>query len=259
MARQRGLLGLVLSTAWQPAATRRRDRRPRLARGSDRRAHSCGWSVNSLYACKTARADRHGETGPALLNAAQQDARTHVDHLGWLPIDATRFDLSAGLRGSAPRGVDPYEWATDAVIAEDYFAVIIANANATIAPNDALTTIASGGTTTQYTGKGAYSLYYNEARQFNTVDLWVQPNAARIIKMASINAAAALAQQLSSRLSRVGSAGTLNQTALASVMAQPFGYSTYNVRPLDAYAGIAATTVGQIYLLIYTYVRVRAC
>uniref|UniRef100_A0A0K3CEH1 BY PROTMAP: gi/472582605/gb/EMS20283.1/ response to drug-related protein [Rhodosporidium toruloides NP11] gi/647399075/emb/CDR43484.1/ RHTO0S08e02344g1_1 [Rhodosporidium toruloides] n=1 Tax=Rhodotorula toruloides TaxID=5286 RepID=A0A0K3CEH1_RHOTO len=180
--------------------------------------------------------------GPALLAAPAQLAGTN--HLGFRTLDNTRFDISSA-NGGAPRGVDVHKWAADAVQKEDYFGVIIANANATVAAVAAYEALSSG-TQATYEGMGAYTMYYSEGRNFETgfLDQYVLGSAA-----------SSLFAQLAPRLASLSATqyGAVNQTALSAVLAQPFGFSTYNLRPVDEFAGIPATTVGMLYLLIFTY------
>ncbi|BGP23902.1 responseto drug-related protein [Rhodotorula toruloides] len=190
--------------------------------------------------------------GPALLAAPAQLAGTN--HLGFHTLDNTRFDISSA-SGSTSRGVDVHKWAADAVQNEDYFGVIIANANATTAAVSAYEALSRGVQAT-YEGMGAYTMYYSEGRDFETVDQWVAPGMNRLLNQHVLgSAASSLFAQLAPRLSSLSAAqySAVNQTALSSVLAQPFGFSTYNLRPVDEFAGIPATTVGMLYLLIFTY------
>lgn len=70
------------------------------------------------------------------------------------------------------------------------------------------------------------------------------------------SAASSLFAQLAPRIASLsGSQYTaLNQTALSTILAQPFSFSTYNLRPVDEFAGIPATTVGMLYLLVRSFV-----
>ncbi|KAL7338898.1 hypothetical protein BJY59DRAFT_727317 [Rhodotorula toruloides] len=197
-------------------------------------------------------AGRTPVAGPALLAAPAQLAGTN--HLGFRTLDNTRFDVSSAT-GGAPRGVDVHVWAADAVQNEDYFGVIIANANATVAAISAYEALSSGAQAT-YEGMGAYTMYYSEGRNFETVDQWVAPGMNRFLNQYVLgSAASSLFAQLAPRLASLSATqyGAVNQTALSAVIAQPFGFSTYNLRPVDEFAGIPATTVGMLYLLIFTY------
>lgn len=104
-------------------------------------------------------------------------------------------------------------------------------------------------------GSGALSFYYSEARNFETMDQWVSPGVTRLINDYVIPAAASsLVAQLAPGLGGLSDAayGAINQTALASVLSRPFGESTWNLRPVDQFAGIPASTVGLLYLLVFT-------
>lgn len=104
-------------------------------------------------------------------------------------------------------------------------------------------------------GSGALSFYYSEARNFETMDQWVSPGVTRLINDYVIPAASSsLVAQVAPRLGGLSDAayGAINETALASVLSRPFGESTWNLRPVDQFAGIPASTVGLLYLLVFT-------
>lgn len=84
------------------------------------------------------------------------------------------------------------------------------------------------------------------------LDQWIGPGMTALVKKALPLAAAALSKQLAARLTSIPAAQyqAINKTLLASVIASPFGSSLFNIHPLSAFAGIAATTIGQIYLLV---------
>ncbi|GAA6016149.1 hypothetical protein JCM10207_004460 [Rhodosporidiobolus poonsookiae] len=191
--------------------------------------------------------------GPALLATPAQLAGTH--HLGFVELDNTRFDIS-NVTGEAQRGVNVYDWAWNAVVSEDHFGIIIANPNATDAAVSAYEQLASGTQSVSYEGSGALTMVYAEGRNFETEDQWVAPGMTSLINsQVSGAAASALLAQLQPRLTTLSDAeyAAINQTALASVLAQPFSYSQWNLRPVDQFAAIPATSVGLLYLLIFTY------
>ncbi|GAA6041977.1 hypothetical protein JCM8097_009127 [Rhodosporidiobolus ruineniae] len=191
--------------------------------------------------------------GPALLAAPSQLTGTH--HLGFVEHDNTLFDIS-NATAQPQRGVNVYQWAEHAVVNEDYFAVIIANPNATSASLSAYESLANGTQAVEYDGSGALSFYYNEGRNFETVDQWVAPGCTSLLTYHVQGAAgSALLAQLTPRLGALTDAqyAAINQTALSSVLSMPFSYSQWNLRPIDQFAAIPATSVGMLYLLIFTY------
>ncbi|BGP15153.1 hypothetical protein JCM10213v2_003110 [Rhodosporidiobolus nylandii] len=191
--------------------------------------------------------------GPALLAAPAQLAGTH--HLGYVEIDTTQFDIS-NVTGQARRGVNVYDWAEHAIVNEDYFGIIIANPNATVAAVEAYESLADGTQAVNYDGSGALTMYYAEGRNFETEDQWVAPGMTSLITQhVSGSAGSSLLAQLTPRLGGLTAAqyAAVNQTALSSVLAKPFNYSQWNLRPIHAFAGIPATSVGLLYLLIFTY------
>ncbi|KPV77518.1 uncharacterized protein RHOBADRAFT_51362 [Rhodotorula graminis WP1] len=190
--------------------------------------------------------------GPALISAPSRI--TYKYKVGYTTLDNTQFDIS-GATGGNPRGVDVHQWAAEAVQNEDYFAVVIANANATSAAVSAFEQLV-GGAQTSYMAQGALTLYYSEGRNFETVDQWLTPDITRLINTYTVpQASRELVAQLAPRLAGLGDAAYagINQTALSSVLSRPFSQATWNLRPVDEFAGIPATTVGMLYLLVFTY------
>ncbi|GAA5967376.1 hypothetical protein JCM3765_000506 [Sporobolomyces pararoseus] len=186
--------------------------------------------------------------GPALLRGPSLIKEKY--HLEYLEVDNTQFDISSAT-GGVQRGVDVHEWALKSAHNEDYFGIIVANANATVAASSAFDSIVGGNANVQYSGSGALSLYINEGRNILTYDQWVTPGMTYFLKTYVLgNAATSLSQLL---LPRLNANSQLNPTALSTVIANPFTYSEWNVGPIANYAGIPASTVGLLYLLIFTY------
>lgn len=61
--------------------------------------------------------------GPALIAAADASSALPF-HLGWTVLDNQQFDISEGT-GGVKRGVNVHTFAFDAVLNEDYYAIII--------------------------------------------------------------------------------------------------------------------------------------
>lgn len=57
---------------------------------------------------------------------------------------------------------------------------------------------------------------------------------------------------MATRLNGVSDAqyAAANSQTLASVISKPFAAATWNLRPIQAFAGIPATSVGMIYILV---------
>ncbi|GAA5970617.1 hypothetical protein JCM11641_007371 [Rhodosporidiobolus odoratus] len=195
---------------------------------------------------------RTAVVGPSLLAAS---AQLPGHHLGFVQLDSSAYDIS-NVTGAEPRGINVYDWAEKAVVNEDYFGIIIANPNATVAAVNAYEQLAGGAQSVLYEGSGALTMYYVEGRNFETEDQWVAPGMTSLINRQVVgDAGSALVAQLSPRLGGLTQAqySAINQTALSSVLSRPFSYSQWNLRPIDQFAAIPATSVGMLYLLIFTY------
>lgn len=106
-----------------------------------------------------------------------------------------------------------------------------------------------------YSGTGALSVYFAEARNFDTVDQFLIPGwialSAQVMPIAGVN----FAKQVSQRASGMTAAqwSAVSKKHLALVMSIPFAMTQINLRPFDEFAGIPATTIGLLYLLILTF------
>ncbi|GAA5963798.1 hypothetical protein JCM21900_000045 [Sporobolomyces salmonicolor] len=190
--------------------------------------------------------------GPALL-AGPSQLKDH--HIEFVVLDNVPYDISSAI-GGQPRGLDVHQYAMSAVQNEDYFGVIVANANATITAVSAYESLANGTQSVMYDGSGALTMYYSEGRNFETVDQWVAPGMTSFLSQHVCSAAAStLSAQLLPRLGALSAEqySAIDKVALGSVLAMPFSYTEYNLRPVDEFAAIPATSVGMIYLLIFTY------
>jgi hypothetical protein len=108
------------------------------------------------------------------------------------------------------------------------------------------------------------SFYYEEARNFYTTNQYLSFYTTQLLTAAGNQAAA----QFAARQLTTATTGTVNFTALstsisppamqaqgfsASLLTSPFRYSEFNLHPFDQLVGTAATTAGQIYLIIFTF------
>ncbi|POY73674.1 hypothetical protein BMF94_3209 [Rhodotorula taiwanensis] len=214
--------------------------------------HRLGVALVNLDSRGASAAGVDPALGPVLIEAPNQLGTKN--HLGFVEVDNAQFDISSVTGGQA-NGADVHQWARHAVINEDYFGVIIANANATVAALDAYNTVIGGGTT-QYVAEGALSMYYAEGRNFETLDQWVAPLMNSLINNQVLGTAATnFISLVATRLNGVSDAqyAAANSQTLASVISKPFAAATWNLRPIQAFAGIPATSVGMIYILIFTY------
>ncbi|BGP54944.1 hypothetical protein JCM8202v2_002531 [Rhodotorula sphaerocarpa] len=216
------------------------------------------WAIFKLDSLKVALVDLDSRganannvnavLGPVLLQAPQN--LPNPNNLGFVQVDNSRFAVSGG-----QSGLDVHEWARYAVHNADYFGVIIANANATSAAINAYQTVINGGTV-QYDATGALSMYYEEGRNFETVDQWVAPRMNSFVNNQVLPTAATdFMSLIANRISSVSAAtfSNIDATALANVVSTPFAPAIFNVRPIQHFAGIPATSVGLIYVLIFTY------
>jgi hypothetical protein len=68
-------------------------------------------------------------------------------------------------------------------------------------------------------------------------------------------ATASASSQLASQVLALGNASAVLQAIEPSSLIGAFGVSQYTLQPFDQLAGIAATTVGAIYLIIVSFPR----
>lgn len=182
--------------------------------------------------------------GPAVQNAIAQNIQTYPGyHLGW--DIASSEDLSMFKLTDNGQGINASTYARDLVTDQTVFGVIIINANATAAATEA---VQQG--QTSYDGRGAMSLYYEEARNFYSEDQYVQFLSIKLMHAAILQASS----QFASRFLQNADAATLTTASSGSIaITQPFGYSLFNLRPFDQLGAEAPTTAGAIYLIIFTF------
>jgi hypothetical protein len=139
------------------------------------------------------------------------------------------------------------------------FGAIVIHANATSAATQAYE---QG--LTNYSSLGAMSFYYEEARNFYTENQYVAFHTTQLMADAGSQAGAQFAAR---QLTAATASTPPNYTALttsispptgvegysSSLLTQPFSYSQFNIHPFDQLIGTAATTVGQVYLIIFTF------
>ncbi|KAK8850590.1 hypothetical protein IAR55_004509 [Kwoniella newhampshirensis] len=179
--------------------------------------------------------------GPALRQAVSQ-ALTTQPHLGWWEADAATLQTLRIAPGG--QGLDPYEYAMARVLNQDVWGVIIVNANATSGVWAGLT---EG---TMWEPTGAMTFLYEEARNFYAAGQYVSRLSTELMTSAGSAAATTLASQI---LALGNASAVLTTGAQAGAVIAPFSYNLHNLRPFDQLAGIAGTTVGTIYLIIFTF------
>ncbi|WVR08674.1 hypothetical protein IAU60_005732 [Kwoniella sp. DSM 27419] len=179
--------------------------------------------------------------GPAVRQTVLQSEDTEP-HLGWYEADSAtlqQFRVESG-----GQGLDPLEYAQQKVLNQDVWAVLIVNANATSGVWAGLT---EG---TMWSPSGAMTFVYEEARNFYGEGQYVSRLSLQIMQMAGQSAATTLASQI---LALDNASAVLTTGSQAGAVVNPFSYNEHNLRPFDQLAGIASTTVGTVYLIIFTF------
>ncbi|ORY31254.1 hypothetical protein BCR39DRAFT_527136 [Naematelia encephala] len=178
--------------------------------------------------------------GPAVRQAAST-ALGSEPHLGWYEADtATLQNFRLTETG---QGLDAYEYGMKIVTDQDVWAVIIVNANAT---SGAWSAITSG---TEWDPSGAITFIYEEARNFYGTDQYVSRLTTDLLTSATGSAATTLASQVLA----LGNASAVLGSAAQGSISGAFAYNLVTIHPFDQLAGIPATTVGTIYLIIFTF------
>ncbi|WWD20771.1 hypothetical protein CI109_105248 [Kwoniella shandongensis] len=183
---------------------------------------------------------------PAILGLALRQAVSKAmqtqPHLGWYEADQATLQMMRVTPGG--QGLDPFEYATQRVLNQDVWGVVIVNANATSGVWAGLT---EG---TMWEPTGAMTFLYEEARNFYAAGQYVSRLTTQLMTSAGLSAAT----ELSSQILALGNASAVLTTgAEAGAVVAPFSYNLHNLRPFDQLAGIAGTTVGTIYLIIFTF------
>lgn len=178
--------------------------------------------------------------GPAV-NEAVSQALTVEPHLGWFN---TSTDTLQTLRTTEyGRGIEPYTYAMERVLNEDIWAALIVNSNATSGVWAALTSGAS------WEPQGAITLVWQEARNFYGTEQYIQRLSLELITSATGQASSQLALQVL----QLANASTVIAEAPSGTLGRAFNYNSHDLRPFDMLGGIPATTVGTIYLIIFTF------
>ncbi|WWC72649.1 uncharacterized protein I206_106613 [Kwoniella pini CBS 10737] len=187
-----------------------------------------------------------GSTHPAVLGPAMNEAilesLNSEPHLGWYQADQStlqQFRIS-----SNGQGIDPFSYAEQKVLNQDVWGVLIINSNATSGVWNGL----NQGTTWEPTG--AMTFLYEESRNFYASNQYVSRLASMIMTIGGNNAATNLASQI---LSLNNASEVLITGSGAMAISTPFNYNLHNLVPFDQLAGIASTTVGTVYLIIFTF------
>ncbi|KAL7423026.1 hypothetical protein Q5752_002325 [Cryptotrichosporon argae] len=178
--------------------------------------------------------------GPAV-RAAIAGAEQTQPHLGW--YEAAAATVQTFRLADGGQGVVAIDYAQAKVLNQDVWGVLIVNANATSGVWDALTSGA------EWSPMGAMTFVYEEARNFYGTDQYV----ARLALQLMTSAGGAGASTLAGQVLALSNASAVVAAAPAGSLAGAFSYSQYDLRPFDELAGIAATTVGTIYLIIFTF------
>ncbi|WRT70772.1 uncharacterized protein IL334_007771 [Kwoniella shivajii] len=179
--------------------------------------------------------------GPAIRTAIQQNMAIEP-HLGWYEADPSTLSNFRIVQGG--QGLDPYSYAEQKVLNQDVWGVLIVNSNATSGVWRGLT---EG---VMWEPTGAMTFIYEEARNFYGSNQYV----ARLGTMLMTSAGNSAATTLVSQILALGNASAVLTTgSQAMAVAAPFNYNQHNLRPFDQLAGIASTTVGTVYLIIFTF------
>ncbi|GHJ85140.1 hypothetical protein NliqN6_1542 [Naganishia liquefaciens] len=135
-----------------------------------------------------------------------------------------------------------------AVLENDIWGVVVVNTDVTARLQTARETGDSS-----YNPRSAISFYYNQARMENAVNGYLVPLTTSVLTQASERWSA---QSIAAYLSTVsGDATALTTLASAPRTVTPgVSYQPYNLRVFSTPVATAVTLVGQIYMLIFTFV-----
>ncbi|KAK9896046.1 hypothetical protein P389DRAFT_73741 [Cystobasidium minutum MCA 4210] len=207
--------------------------------------------MDSQYASQVAGAPA-AVLGPAVVQAAEMNAAMKPEyHLGWQIAPSSELQTLRVEQGG--QGLNASDYARNLVTNQDVWAVILINPNATV-----LATQAAQQGSSSYDPRGAISFFYTEARNIYASQQYVVPLSTQLLSSAIAQASSQFASQIVSAAAPGGGNAGGNITALNSALngkalAYPFWYSQFNLRPYDQLAGEAATTAGEIYLVIFTF------
>lgn len=178
--------------------------------------------------------------GPAVYAAIEQ-AKQSEPTLGW--FQTSNYTLQTLRITEDGRGLDPYQYAVYQVLSENVWAAVIVNANATRGVWNAITTGA------EWDPTGAMTFVWEEARNFYGTEQYIQRLTLAMMTTAAGQASTKLADQVLA----LGNATATLAAAPAGTIAGAFNYNSHDLRPFDQLGGIPATTVGTIYLIIFTF------
>ncbi|CAD6578689.1 MAG: hypothetical protein TREMPRED_002243 [Tremellales sp. Tagirdzhanova-0007] len=182
---------------------------------------------------------------PAILGPAIRTAITEADtiepHLGWYEADAST--LQTFRLTPTGQGMDVYDYSVDKVNNQDVWAVMIINANATSGVWASVTSGAAWDPT------GAITFIYEEARNFYATDQYVSRLGLELMTAATSSADTTLASQVLA----LGNATAVLSAAPPSSVIGAFSFNMHNLHPFDQTGGIPATTIGTVYLIIFTF------
>jgi len=196
--------------------------------------------MDSQYASTVAGAPA-AILGPAVVEAAQQNRQSMPHyHLGWQIADSSELQNLRVQQGG--QGINASDYASQLVLNQDVWAVILINPNATVLATEAATTGNAA-----YDPRGAISFFYEEARNFYATNQYISLLGLQTIESAIAQASRQFVSQFT------GSADALATALAGNALTYPFGYSQFNLRPFDQLAAEATTTAGAIYLIIFTF------
>ncbi|KAK4689247.1 hypothetical protein P7C73_g851, partial [Tremellales sp. Uapishka_1] len=180
--------------------------------------------------------------GPAMAAAIDNNIASSPDiHLGWILAPASQVQSFRITQTS--QGINATDYAIDAVRNQDYWAVVVIAANATSGVWSALT---AG---TEWDASGAMALYYSEARNFYTAD----QHLTRLSISLFTEAIASAGSTLVSQILALSNATAVLAAAPSGTVSGAFFYNQHNLEPFDQLGGIPSTTVGTVYLIIFTF------
>ncbi len=175
--------------------------------------------------------------GPAVYTAVQNAFNTEP-HLGWFFADSSvtrQFNLTA-----SGQGVNVYDYAVQEILQQDFWAVLILNANATSGIWNAV----NSGTTwdrgsfahffpmrklLSIAATGAMTFIYEEARNFYGTDQYVTRLGLQLMSSVSSAASTTFAGQVLS----LGNASAVLAVAPPGTVSDGFSYNEHNLAPFD--------------------------
>lgn len=189
------------------------------------------------------RDDTNGALGQAIVAAFEANSRgegvSPKAHLTWEVMDTSSFPTNDDL--------------AHAVVEEHAWAAVVVNSAATAA----LTSARSSGNSS-YDPSTAITFYYNQGRNEIAANSFIVPYTTALLQSTLTAFNAKFNSEFFSSIA--SNAGEASQQALTAItqapqtVSQPFSFEPVNLRPYTKTASQAILLVGQIYIIIFSFV-----